>query len=178
MPEEPGHDLGVEDVGGQGATGGEQDVEILPGGVGHRHARAAEHGGQRGRVHGQGIDQGHLVGPGDLDEGQVRDVRPLGVELGVEAVVLLALEGVDERGQTARVVDHGRDVGGGRHRGYGRRRALPPRSARATMPMRAGQEGMAKRDKARDKEGNRQKRDERTPPSLASRPWRACAAPP
>ena len=41
------------------------------------------------------------------------------MELGVEGVVLLALEGVDERGQTAGVVDHGRDVGRGRHRGCG-----------------------------------------------------------
>ena len=96
---------------GQGAAGGQQDVEVLPGGVGHRHARAVEHRGQRGRVHGQGIDQGHLVGPGDLDEGQVRDVRPLGVELGVEAVVLLAGERGDERGQAGAVVDHGRDRG-------------------------------------------------------------------
>ena len=47
----------------------------------------AEHRGQRRGIDGEGIDQRHLVGPGDLNQRQIGDVGALGVELGVEAVV-------------------------------------------------------------------------------------------
>ena len=130
-------------MGGQGTARGQQDVEVLTGGVGHRLARAVEHVGQGGQVEGQGVDQGHPVGPGDLDEGQVRHVRPLGVELGVEGVVLLAQEGFDQRGQAGWVVDHGRDVG---RRAHGRHRPVAP--VGVAGPVNAGDddEDMDKRE--------------------------------
>ena len=87
--EEPGHDLGVEHGGRDRAAGGHEHVEILRGRVRHGDTGPAEHLGQRRRVDGERVDERHLVGPGDLDERQVGDVGPLGVELGVEAVALL-----------------------------------------------------------------------------------------
>ena len=81
------------------------------GGVGDGHARSVEDRRQRGGVDGQRIDQGHLVGPGDLDEREVGDVGALRVELGVEAVVLLVADGCDERVETAAVEHHDRRRG-------------------------------------------------------------------
>ena len=102
--EEPGHDLGVEHGGGDGTARGHEHVEVLRRRVGHRDARALEDPGQRRRVDGQRVDERHLVGPGDLDEREVGDVGPLGVELGVEAVVLLGADLVHQHRQ-ARCVD-------------------------------------------------------------------------
>ena len=90
MPRNPATICVSKTVVGQGAAGGQEDVEVLGGRVGHRDARAVEDVGQRGGVDGERIDEGHPVGPGDLDQSQVGHVRPLGVELGVERVVLLA----------------------------------------------------------------------------------------
>ena len=42
--------------------------------MGHRDARPAEDLGQGRGIDGQGVDERHLVRPGDLDEGQVGDV--------------------------------------------------------------------------------------------------------
>jgi hypothetical protein len=108
------------------------------------------------------------------------------VELGVEAVVLLALEGVHERGQAGLVVDHGRDVGGGAHRWSAPPEGVPApviagddanRGDKRDMANRGGKRDMANRGDKRDKE-NMDNEAMGTTPSLASRPWRACAAPP
>ena len=71
----------------------------------HGDTRPAEHLGQRRRVDGEGVDERHLVGPGDLNERQVGDIGPLGVELGVEAVALRGGDLGDQRLEGAGV-DH------------------------------------------------------------------------
>ena len=55
-------------------------------GVRNRHAGPAEDRGERSRVHGERVDERHLVRPRDLDQRELGDVGALGVELGVEPV--------------------------------------------------------------------------------------------
>ena len=115
--QEPRDDLRVEHDGGHGAAGRHEHVEILRGRVGHRDPGAAEDGGQRSGVDRERVDEGDLVGPGDLNEGEVRDVGALGVELGVEPVELLARELVDQRIEAGLVLHHGRRCRRGRRHG-------------------------------------------------------------
>ena len=63
---------------------------------------------QGGGVHGERVDQGHPVPPGDLDQRQVGNVGALGVELGVEAVALLVGQPGHQVPQTLGVDDHDR----------------------------------------------------------------------
>ena len=66
---------------------------------------AGEQLAERGGVDRQRVDQRDPVGPGDLDQREVRPVRALAVELGVERVARLVGEGPDELGQLRRLVD-------------------------------------------------------------------------
>ena len=63
--------------------------------------------GLRG-IHGERVDQGHLVGPGDLDQRQIGHVGALGVKLRVEAVRVLRRHFGDEILESCRVDDDGR----------------------------------------------------------------------
>ena len=69
--EEPGHDLGVEHSAGTAPQAAMQHVEVLPAAWATAMPGPVEHLGQRGGVDGERVDQRHLVGPGDLDEGQL-----------------------------------------------------------------------------------------------------------
>ena len=86
---EPRRHLGVEEVGGDRPAGAGQHVEVLLGGVEHRHRRALQQRHQPLRLAGQGIDEGDPGRPGDLHEGETREVRAFAMELGVERVARL-----------------------------------------------------------------------------------------
>ena len=85
----------------------------------NRDAGATEHGRQGGGVDGKRVDEGHPVLPSDLNQRQIGDVGPLGVELGVERVVLLRRHLDDQRLEAPGVDHHGRRCS------HGRRRASP-----------------------------------------------------
>jgi hypothetical protein len=87
--EKAGRHLRVVDDGWSDATGGFENIEILVRRVTDRDAGTAEDLGQRPRINGQGIDQGHPVGPAQLNQGQLGVKGLLGVELGVEGVARL-----------------------------------------------------------------------------------------
>jgi hypothetical protein len=86
VSDEPGGDLGVEQVRRHRADGVGQHVQVLLGGVGDGDGGALEQLGQRARVDGQRIDQHEAARPGDLHQGEARVVRLLAVELGVDGV--------------------------------------------------------------------------------------------
>ena len=111
MPRNPATIWVSKTVAGTAPQAAMQHVEVLRRRVGHRDAGSAEDRGQRRGVDGERVDQRHLVGPGDLDQGQIGDVGALGVELGVEAVVVLAATSATRASRPA-VVDH--HVGGRR----------------------------------------------------------------
>ena len=63
-----------------------EDGEILVGGVGDHAARAGEQFGDRGRVHGERVDEADPGGAGELDQCQAGPVGALTVEFGVHGV--------------------------------------------------------------------------------------------
>jgi hypothetical protein len=79
------------------AAGRFEDVDVLFGRVGHGDTGPGEDPCQGCGIDGQRVDQGHLVRPAHLNEGQLRIVGALGVELGVECVMRLAGDLVAER---------------------------------------------------------------------------------
>ena len=86
IPRKPATTWVSKTVTGATPHAGGEDVEVLSGGVGHGDTGSGEDAGERGGVDGERVDQGHAAGPGELDEGEVRHIGPLGVELGIEAV--------------------------------------------------------------------------------------------
>ena len=88
MTEEPGHELGVREPPGNGPAGVGEDVQILLRGVEHRQSGTLEERHQQPHVRGERVDQDQLVVPGQLHESELRVVRALTVELGVERVAL------------------------------------------------------------------------------------------
>ncbi len=89
-------ELGVEDGAGRQAARPLQHLQVLVGSVEHGDAVAGEHAGERGDVDGQRVDQRDRVVPGDLEQGEMRVVAPLAVELGVDPVLGRVDELVDE----------------------------------------------------------------------------------
>ena len=87
-----GGDLGVKDRGRHDPTRRLEDVEVLFGRVHDGNAWTREDVAQRFGIDGEGIDEDHLIGPSDLDQGQLGVVGALEVELGVDGVILLALK--------------------------------------------------------------------------------------
>ena len=77
----------------------------------HRESRTAEDRCQGGGIDRQRVDQGDLVAPGDLDQGQVGHVGAFGVELGVEAVDVHGRDLADQRVEGVVVGDHERRGG-------------------------------------------------------------------
>ena len=84
--EKAGGQLCVEEPPGLGPARQLEYLEILLGRMGHTEAGSLEHPSQPGEVDAVRIDEGHSSWPHQLDEGQMRKVRPLAMELGVEAV--------------------------------------------------------------------------------------------
>jgi hypothetical protein len=97
--EEPRGELGVEKSRRRRPARPLEDFEILVGGVDDGEPRTGEHLGERRDVDGERVDEGDPAGPGDLEEGETREVGPLPVELRVEGVLADALELVDEGAQ-------------------------------------------------------------------------------
>ena len=93
---------------GHGAADGEQDLEVLAGGVDDGQAGSVEQLGHRRDVDGEGVDEDDLVVPGELHEGELGEVRALAVELGVERPDLDVAEPVEQVGQGGVVGDDGR----------------------------------------------------------------------
>ena len=102
MPRNPATIWVSKTVAGTVPQAAMKHVEVLGRGVRHGNAGATEHRRQRGGVDGERVDEGHLVLPGDLNERQIGDVGPLGVELGVEGVVVLRGHLGDQRLETLR----------------------------------------------------------------------------
>jgi hypothetical protein len=103
VPGEAGRDLGVEQPARAPPAGPLEDLEVLVGGVGDHGRGAGQHLGEGGHVDGERIDERDLgnpgsarFGPGDLQQGQRRPVRPLPVELGVEGVAVRAAQAINE----------------------------------------------------------------------------------
>ena len=65
--------------------------------------RTGEDLGERRDVDGERVDEGDPAGPGDLEEGETREVGPLPVELRVEGVLADPLKLVDEGAEGGRV---------------------------------------------------------------------------
>ncbi len=95
-PVKPGRDLGVEEVGRHGAALELEDLEVLVGGVQHGDLRAPQDLGERRHVDRQRIDEHELARPGQLHQGELREVGALPVELGVERVGVDRAEGRDD----------------------------------------------------------------------------------
>ena len=101
-----GGDLGVEQGRGNGAVQLVEDLDILA-----RRVEDLEHLGIRHELQerrqldalGQGIDDGGLVGPRDLDEAEPRPIGPFPHELGIDGDVIGLLEAPAEPGEGRRV---------------------------------------------------------------------------
>lgn len=130
--EEAGGDLGVEEAPGHGGAGGVEHLEVLAGGVHHGQAGALEQWPQPGDVDLEGVDEGDLVVPGQLDQGQLGEVRALAVELGVEGPDLDGEELLDESGQVPVVGDDRRRRRG--QEGAGPESTGRPASIQARVP--------------------------------------------
>ncbi len=107
VAEEACLELGVDELAGDRATRAFEDLEILAGGVHDGEPRPLEHLGQRGEVDLEGVDEHDAVLVGDLHQGDVGEVRPLAVELGVHRVALLFDETLDDLGERGIVLDQG-----------------------------------------------------------------------
>ena len=88
VADESGRDLGVEQPLRDRPDGVGQDVEVLLGGMGDGQGGEANSRGQGRRIEGQGSIS-TAARPGQLDEGEAGEVRPLPVELGVDGVTRL-----------------------------------------------------------------------------------------
>ena len=87
MPDQPGGDLHVEQVGRRPADRLEAELDLAPAGVDDRLGgpAAATRLPERGHVvDGHGVDHGQPAVGGDLHQAQHRPVGVLGDELGVE----------------------------------------------------------------------------------------------
>ena len=69
------------------------------------HARALEDPRERGDVDREGVDEGDPALPGELKQGEMGEIGPLPVELGVEGVDLAGGKLVQERLESRRVPD-------------------------------------------------------------------------
>jgi hypothetical protein len=85
-------ELGVEHARRHGSSRALEHLEILIGGVDHRDGVLAKELRQRHEIDCERIDHRDTVLPGELHERQLREVRALAVELGVDRVVLDAVE--------------------------------------------------------------------------------------
>ena len=90
---------------GHGAAGVGEHVEVLLGGVEHGETRSLEQRHELVHIGGEWIDQRDLIAPRQLHQGQLRVVRPLPVELGVEGVARLGQDLLDDLLQLAAVGD-------------------------------------------------------------------------
>ena len=97
---------------------------VLLRGVADHQARAVQQPCQRRHVDGDRVDHRDAAGPRDLYQGEVREVRPLAVELGVEPVGGLVQEPGDQLVEPGAVVDPERLLHVGTIRGRGPR--APP----------------------------------------------------
>jgi hypothetical protein len=84
VPAEPGRQLGVEQVSRQHPAGPVQHLEVLARGVHHHGGRTLEGPGERGEIDRERIDEGLLVVPRQLHQGELGEVGLLAVELGVD----------------------------------------------------------------------------------------------
>jgi hypothetical protein len=105
VAEEPGGQLGVDEVPGDGAAAALEDLEVLSGGVHDGPARALEDLGEGMEVEGERVEEREAPGPGDLHQRELREVRALAVELGVHAVPVGSDELLDHLAQVAGVGD-------------------------------------------------------------------------
>ena len=135
VAEEPGGDLGVDQVPGHDAARPLEDLEVLAGRVHDARRLAVEQAPQRGDVDDERVDEHDLVPGGQLQEGELRVVGALAVELGVERVGIDARRLVDEGGELSLGVDPA-EAG---FRGPGRYGSIPvdtgsPASTHAVVP--------------------------------------------
>jgi hypothetical protein len=103
--EEAGRELGVEQDRRDGAARPLEDLEVLAGGVHDGGTGPLEHRAERGDVDREGVDQRQAARPGDLHEGDLGEVRPLAVELGVDRVGGLTRQVGDDLRERGVVVD-------------------------------------------------------------------------
>ncbi len=94
--EEAGRHLGVEQGRRHDPAGPFEDLEVLVGGMHDAGAGPLEDLAEGGDVDGERVHQGDAPGPGDLHEGELGPVRALPMELGVDPVQRLALQGGHE----------------------------------------------------------------------------------
>ncbi len=131
MAEEAGGQLRVEQPGRHGATGPAQHLEVLLGGVEDGQPRTVEQGGEGADVDRQGVDQGRLATPRQLQQGQLGVVGPLPVELGVEGIGRLGGGSGKDLGEAGVVGD---PEGAGRHEGLSPSTTSRPLSIQASVP--------------------------------------------
>ncbi len=105
LPEEAGRHLRVEEPPRNRPAGTLENLEVLLGGVQDCQALAAEDLCERRDVDRERVHERDPALPGELEEGEVGEVGPLPVELGVEAVDLAARELVDKSVEGGRVAD-------------------------------------------------------------------------
>jgi hypothetical protein len=98
--EEGGRDLGVEEARRTGAALLAEDLEILLGRMADEQTVAVEHGGERLDVDRERIDHGDLVRRRHLEEGELRKVGLLAMELGIER----------NRGRARKAIEQGGEV--------------------------------------------------------------------
>ena len=96
-----------------------EHLEVLLGRVQHRQARAVEAPRERRDVDRERVDKGDPALPGELQQGEMGEVGPLPVELGVEPVDLAGGELVQKSFEGGLVADPAvvADAGGAAHDG-------------------------------------------------------------
>ncbi len=139
VAEEAGEQLGVDQPGRDGPTGSLEHLHVLARRVHDGEARPVQHLRERREVHGERVDHRDAVRVGDLHDGDVGEVGALAVELGVDRVLVLVDQAVDEATEGLVVLDQlVLDAPGSGH-GLSRartpsRRGAPPRSRPSCHP--------------------------------------------
>jgi hypothetical protein len=105
QPHEPRGHLRVGKPAGSDAAGPLEYLEVLAGGVHEAQARPVEQRAQAADVNRQRIDLHDVLAGCDLQQGELRVVGPLPVELGVECVCGRATGRLDEGVELALVGD-------------------------------------------------------------------------